>query len=405
MAFFVILSVIAVFIFFADYMGKMKHYKAIEKEYNVKKPKLDLLEASEKHLEKEKIIFEQHKKTTLCAIKMIVDEKVKGFPWLSGAFADFFSLQDEIEAKHLENKKHPAIVAAEKVREISRLRKDAEKKYRIYKYLIDTYESIFPWLLEFREYTDSEIQELLSIKSKVTDDSKDEAEYLAKNSLLSPQEYQKLSSAEKYQLALDRYWKKRDKSKWEIGRDYERYVGYLYEKEGYSVEYTGINDGFSDLGRDIIAKKNGKIKIVQCKYWAAEKTIHEKHIFQLFGTTVEYRINNFPEEGLFAPRTSDLFDAKIVEPVFITSTKLSDKAKKFAKMLKVEVKETESLKQYACIKCNVNPQTQEKIYHLPFDQQYDKVKIIPSKGEYFVMTVKEAENKGFRRAFRWQGNS
>jgi len=39
-----------------------------------------------------------------------------------------------------------------------------------------------------------------------------------------------------------------------------------------------------------------------------------------------------------------------------------------------------------------------KIYHLPFDQQYDRTKIIPDKGEKYVYTVAEAEKAGFRRA-------
>ena len=37
------------------------------------------------------------------------------------------------------------------------------------------------------------------------------------------------------------------------------------------------------------------------------------------------------------------------------------------------------------------------------DQQYDKVQIC-KKGEMMVNTVKEAEDNGFRRAFKWHGN-
>ena len=42
----------------------------------------------------------------------------------------------------------------------------------------------------------------------------------------------------------------------EVGRLYERYVGYLYEQEGWSVTYKGIVDGLNDLGRDLICIKN-----------------------------------------------------------------------------------------------------------------------------------------------------
>ena len=51
------------------------------------------------------------------------------------------------------------------------------------------------------------------------------------------------------------------------------------------------------------------------------------------------------------------------------------------------------------IKCNIN--NKNKIYHLPFDQQYDRVVIEKDKGELYVKTVKEAEDLGFRRAKKW----
>lgn len=49
------------------------------------------------------------------------------------------------------------------------------------------------------------------------------------------------------------------------------------------------------MGRDLICMKDGKIHIVQAKCWSADKTIHEKHIFQLYGTTLCYELeNNIP---------------------------------------------------------------------------------------------------------------
>ena len=49
------------------------------------------------------------------------------------------------------------------------------------------------------------------------------------------------------------------------------------------------------------------------------------------------------------------------------------------------------------IKCNVNKVTSEKIYHLPIDQQYDKILIGDEQGECYAATTKEAEKQGFRR--------
>jgi len=44
------------------------------------------------------------------------------------------------------------------------------------------------------------------------------------------------------------------------------------------------------------------------------------------------------------------------------------------------------------------------IYHLPFDQQYDRTAIL-NKGEEFVWTVTDAELKGFRRAVKWHSSN
>ena len=42
---------------------------------------------------------------------------------------------------------------------------------------------------------------------------------------LTKDEFRKLPSVERNQMALDRFWN-RPKSKWLIGRIYERYIGY-----------------------------------------------------------------------------------------------------------------------------------------------------------------------------------
>src|SRR5205085_6444379 len=94
-----------------------------------------------------------------------------------------------------------------------------------------------------------------------------------------------------------------------------------------------------------------------------------------------------------------------IRAVFYTSTKLSDLARRFARELGIELKENFKFDQtYPCIKCNISRSTKERIYHLPFDQQYDKTKIV-NRGELYCATVREAESLGFRRAFRWHGKS
>jgi len=222
---------------------------------------------------------------------------------------------------------------------------------------------------------------------------------------LTQEEYITLPSVERNQKALDRYLASRNKSKWSLGRDYEMYIGYLYEQKKYSVEYKGIIDGFDDLGRDIIAKNDDETCIVQCKYWAHYKEIHEKHIFQLFGTTMEYWIRNYGShnnQNSFKEFTRYLDENKL-RPIFVCSTSLSDKAKEMAAVLNVEIIENYPLGNFPRIKCNTNYDefgTKTKIYHLPMDQQYDRTIITKSKGEFCAFTIKEAEDAEFRRAFR-----
>lgn len=258
------------------------------------------------------------------------------------------------------------------------------------------YESLFPWLREFREIDDDDL--IMASRSPVDSDDAGEADDPIKH-YLSQGEYVALSREDKFQRALDRYWESR-KSNWQVGRDYERYVGYLFEKNGWNVSYHGIAQGLSDFGRDLIVTSGDRVIIVQCKCWAQHKKIHEKHIFQLYGSTIEYWItaqgNSVPDQQLLF---GDALSKNPIKAMLYTSTVLSEQAKKFARVLGVDYKENIPLVKYPSIKCNAS-----KIYHLPFDQQYDRTKINDARTEKYVNTIREAEALGYRRAFRWRGS-
>jgi hypothetical protein len=173
-------------------------------------------------------------------------------------------------------------------------------------------------------------------------------------------------------------------------------VGWQFEQQGYAVDYQGAIKGFADLGRDLVCKRGKEIVVVQCKRWSAKKLIHEKHVLQLFGTTIELGIS-LPKQEL------DLFgEEPAVKALLVTTTDLSETAKRMAGALRIDVRERWQYKEWPQIKCNVASDG-TKIFHLPFDQQYDRVKIDTKKGECCVQTVAEAINLGFRRAYRWRG--
>lgn len=312
-------------------------------------------------------------------------ERSSGFPSMVAMLEQLDEKEDAALARRMKRKKHPALKSAETVRVEAQRRRDAERHLRMARSIVEYYEVVAPFLTdlrgeEFGDGSDDAEPDLSPFTTKEREDPL--TEYLTKD------EYRSLSSVEKGQLGLDRFWQ-RHKSKRLIGKLYERYVGYLYEEMGYEVEYVGIFKGYEDLGRDLICTKGDQIVIVQCKNWSQFKTIYEKHIFQFFGTVFEYRDKHRDRE---------------VRASFYTTTTLSNLARKFASELQIDLVENHHFDTtYPCIKCNVSRGSKEKIYHLPFDQQYDKTKIEPSRDEFYCRTVAEAEEAGFRRAFRYQG--
>jgi Restriction endonuclease len=236
-----------------------------------KKRESEIIEASQVLAKKDYLIE---------GLTKILEQRKSQFPWLASAYADLIVLAAERDAQFLESKKHPAKKSADEVREHARRRRETEKTLRILRYRLEYYENLFPWIVD---YVGDDVPDYAVDASGSENDTVDDPA----SNWLTRAEYEKLSSAEKYQKALDN-WAKRKKSNWEIGRDYERYVGYLYETMGYEVEFTGALDGFEDMGRDVIARRGSELVVIQCKYWSSEKQIREKHIFQLFGSALEY---------------------------------------------------------------------------------------------------------------------
>ena len=309
-------------------------------------------------------------------LQKILNDSSQSYPWLSNLFADYFFIQDQATALQIRSNQKTKTAASEFRKQLISENRELRIQLKMHEYQLHFYETLFPWLEDFKELSP---QDASVAQSQVSNKN----EYDILRNWLSPEEYNSLSSSEKYQLALDRY-QLRSKSKWEIGIEYERYIGYLCEQYGYNVSYTGANLGLEDMGRDLILYQNCSYILVQCKRWSLEKTIHEKHIFQLFGSCILFE-QQHPECPVFG--------------VFVTSTKLSDTARLCASRLNIQVFENISIDNYPVIKCNIS-HSGEKIYHLPFDQQYDRVVIEPYKGEFYANTVAEAENAGFRRALR-----
>lgn len=309
------------------------------------------------------------------------------FTYVASLMADYLTLKiKQAEADLDMSDKYHERQRAKKINEIRAETKEILTTYKEAQYQLDYLLQIYP---ELNDVINSDVLSNLSFQ-----EINDNFELFNDDPIskyISRSEWEELTQTERNQLALERYLQ-RPKSNWEIGRDYELYIAYIYELKGYSVDTFGSYMRINDLGRDLIAKKGNKTEVIQCKYWSTKKEIHENHICQLFGTVICYCIENN-------------LTTKDVEPVFITSTTLSKKAKEFADMLKIKVIENIPLKDFPRIKCNIGYADYEQthIYHLPIDPLYDRVKI-SKKGECYCNSVYEAEQLGFRRAYKWRGN-
>ena len=349
--------------------------KILNREFEIKKETLENSLKKEKERIEEKIeLYNRFTETLQQDLEKIVSLKCDSFPYLAGLVSDIQTVQYEKSRQFLLNKKNPAKVEAQRIGELKKETREILYEKKILEYKIAYIEKLFPNIVDIFDSGFSE--EAFELETEETTDRV--------RLYLSEEEYKALSEQDRNQMALDRYIQKR-KTKWQIGRDYEMYIGYCIEQMGISVKYTGIIERLEDMGRDLIAEKGKSTYIIQCKNWSQEKIIHEKHVFQLYGTMILYKIEH--------PK-------RAVGGAFVASTSLSETAKKVAKELGIEVFENVSLKDFPRIKCNINKTTKEKIYHLPFDQQYDSAVIQKNSGEFYALTVKEAEDAGFRRAMK-----
>lgn len=315
-------------------------------------------------------------------LKTLLSSNLSAIPWLAGMMADYLTYDLEVKAKCLEWGYD--VKRLKKVESIREIRAEAKKKIEA--------ERAALYNLEYLKQLYPALDDVLEIDYSELDYNADIPDYDPVRGYLKREEWMSLSETERNQLALDRYILSRKKNSWQIGRDYEMAVGYEYRKKGYEVDSFGTYMKLEDLGRDIIAQKNGVILLIQCKYWSHQKMIHEKHIFQLFGSYISYCIeHDVPESA--------------VKPVFVTNISLSEMAKKVSTILGVTIVEHHEMVDFPRIKCNINRDEYgavTKIYHLPMDTQYD-VTQIKNKGEFYAFTVQEAEDHGFRRAFKWTG--
>ena len=347
----------------------------LQKEFEQEKKKL--------LRESELTINNLYRKVSL--LNTVLDTK-QPFKVVAKMVTDYKMVVFDKSVKYLEYKRNPAPKAADEVKALKKISDKILREAKEIEYKYDYILQAFPAIEEFVQNDEDLISVAEHLSLSELDELRDK-----RRDYLSDEEYRNLSEDERSQLALDRYIRNTKKDKWAIGRDYEMSCAFQLKQQGFKVELNGIKYKYADLGRDLIAVKmdvtqRQKFYIIQCKNWSKERTIHENVIMQLYGTTVEYQLSyNITDNN-------DIIPMLVIPPY----SKLSDVAVKCAERLNVRILRLPNI-EFPRIKCNIN--NGNKIYHLPFDQQYDRTEIsLP--GEFYAYTVADATSKGFRRAMR-----
>lgn len=305
-------------------------------------------------------------------------------------YADYKVLELDAVETYLRTKKSPMREGSSTAEVLKRLRQEKREDVARYKEMLYKWEFLLNVFPELGKYVDDD-QELLDL-ADYEDVDDFQQNYDRVKDYVSDEEYRNLSVDERNQRALDNWRRRRKPSSAVAGMEYELYCAYLLREEGFNVIEHGVLNGRKDQGIDLIAQKPGITYIIQCKRYSTA-FVHENTVCQLFGTTLNYTLANKEDwdKTLFG-YTDDVI------PILMTTGTLSDMANEYARRLGVVIRQ-EKMGIFPIIKCNIN--NGNKIYHLPFDQQYKRTIIEPEKGEFYAMTVKEATSAGFRRAFRY----
>lgn len=374
-----------------DLLNRLKSDLTSENSYLINN--IELIKEDKIKLENEFKLIKEDRDNILSINENVILKIKSESIFLPSVVSWMDKIQETIDTRDsdwLISKKQPAIKAHEAVKQAKKEAREWRRKAQALESQINLYEAQVPWIVESIDYSLDEINEGLRIaeSEKLSTKTGDDPARI----YIAASEWEGLSPLRRSEISLERYFETRQKSAWLAGVMYERFVGHMMEMDGFSVIYHGAINGVNDLGIDLIGEKEGLYKIVQCKRLSPIKGIpvRENVVAQIYGASL-----------VFAQRKNIPF--KKIRPTIVTSYDLSVEAREFASILKVEYFEMVELQKYPCIKCNI-AKNGEKIYHLPFDQQYDSVKINKKDGDMYVMNPEEAEAAGFRRAYRWSGS-
>ena len=81
---------------------------------------------------------------------------------------------------------------------------------------------------------------------------------------------QKLQNDEKLLNCYEKVYKTTNKTKKELGDEYELQIGRYFKSLNFKIYYNGINNGKKDGGIDIIGWNSEKVLLIQCKNYRSQ---------------------------------------------------------------------------------------------------------------------------------------
>ncbi|WP_416191084.1 hypothetical protein [Neisseria sp. CCUG12390] len=202
------------------------------------------------------------------------------------------------------------------------------------------------------------------------------------------------------------YANRRNLSKREAGDRYERYLGYLYERAGWRVEYYGLTEGVANANRgiDLICEKDGVTHFVQTKYWS-EGVVAKTNV----NNVIDRIVKNM--QGIIEKRAI----RGEVHAVLAAKPKLSEQVAAYAQEQGVVLLDDLAVQPYPLVKCHTGKRGSRK-YFLPYLadknpakyeeihqggwEPYDLVRMDIGGGDVYVHTIEEAEALGYKYSNR-----
>jgi hypothetical protein len=373
--------------------------EVIEKERYVSveaSSKSQELKSHLKKMEKEKRYWDDNIRSQISQIQEIAAEKTIGFPWLARAYADFFHLQDLKVAEVLREKGPEWSETADKLTELSRQKKASEEKSRMFQYLLEYYEALFPWLPEFRSQGFEEVLEQ-NEEYYLEEFLKDPVNYYVR-----PEEMEQRSRSDIFQLALDRY-STTPLSRLQAERNFEQSVIQPFEADSHQVFAIPLLSELPRLGRFFLLKKDNACRFIQCFSGPSDLVIPHPRLLFFIGLVLqkllEFKMIS-PKSGGEPVHLREVIDRQNRGELSLsvyTSGRFSDHAVNLGSLFGIDLNPGVLPRKFPRVKCVVHEASGNRTFALPFDQDYyfswpHRIKTVG-----FADTIGEAEAKGFRR--------